>query len=91
MGVYTDGIHLVADTEDELHRFARRIGLRHEWFQAHRHAHYDLLGQMVSRAVRHGAVRLGRKAFVAKLREIEGQEGGYEHGREEQTKRPQNG
>jgi len=25
--------HLIADTEDELHAFAARLGLRREWFQ----------------------------------------------------------
>ncbi len=38
--------HLVADTEEELHAFAARLGMRREWFQ-HKparphHAHYDV-------------------------------------------------
>lgn len=35
--------HLTADTLDELHAFAKRIGLKRAWFQDHRVApHYDL-------------------------------------------------
>lgn len=35
--------HLTADTLDELHAFARKLGLKREWFQDHpRHPHYDL-------------------------------------------------
>lgn len=34
MSVYIDAIgHLAADSLDELHEFARRLGLRREWFQ----------------------------------------------------------
>lgn len=43
--VYTDGIHLIADSLDELHEFALKIGLKREWFQDHpKHPHYDLFG-----------------------------------------------
>jgi len=42
--IYTDGIHLVSDISDaELHRFAKTIGLKREWFQdKKRHPYYDL-------------------------------------------------
>jgi len=30
--VYTDGIHLVADSLEELHEFAHKIGLKREWY-----------------------------------------------------------
>jgi hypothetical protein len=43
MTVYLDSAgHLVADSLEELHRFARRIGLKREWFQEGRLPHYDL-------------------------------------------------
>jgi Protein of unknown function (DUF4031) len=32
-GRWTGGGHLQADTTEELHEFARRLGLRREWFQ----------------------------------------------------------
>lgn len=40
--VYTDGVHLIADSLEELHAFALSIGLKRCWFQNHRHKHYDL-------------------------------------------------
>ena len=41
--IYTDGVHLVGDTLQELHIFARSVGLKREWFQEHRrHPHYDI-------------------------------------------------
>ena len=57
MTVYTDGIHLTADHEAELHAFARQLGLKREWFQMHaRHPHYDLTtGRMTRWAVYLGA------------------------------------
>jgi len=42
----------------ELHAFARRIGLRPDWFQgppAHRHPHYDVTDSVRARAIRAGA------------------------------------
>ncbi len=65
--VYTDGVHLVSDCGNEdLHYFARQIGLEREWFQAHpRHPHYDLQGRMVDKALRAGAAFIGTRALVA--------------------------
>lgn len=41
--VYYDSIgHLVADSLEELHRFAASIGLKRCWFQASHYLHYDL-------------------------------------------------
>lgn len=54
--VYTDGIHLVADTEDELHGFAKGIGLPRNRFVDGRHKHYPLVGNMVNKAILSGAV-----------------------------------
>lgn len=41
---YTDGIHLVADSLEELHEFAKQIGIKRCWFHGIRkgHPHYDL-------------------------------------------------
>lgn len=47
--VYTDGIHLIADTLDELHKFAKQIGLNKCWFENHRKPHYDLMLSTTSR------------------------------------------
>lgn len=41
--VYYDDIgHLVADSVEELHRFAASIGLKRCWFQSRTYLHYDL-------------------------------------------------
>jgi hypothetical protein len=51
--------HLTADTEDELHAFAARLGMRREWFQDHprpERRHYDLTRERRERAVRAGAL-----------------------------------
>lgn len=49
--------HLMADTEEELHAFAERLGLRREWYQDHPlHPHYDLVPSRRTRALELGAV-----------------------------------
>lgn len=47
--------HLTADTLDELHEFAKRIGLKQEWFQNHRVPHYDLTAYRLGMALAAGA------------------------------------
>lgn len=70
--------HLIADTEDELHAFAQRIGMKRSWFQGppKHDAHYDLVPSRRKLAVIGGAVELGRRDFVYKLREIRASAGG---------------
>ena len=49
--------HLTADTLEELHAFALRIGMRRSWFQEHRICpHYDLTPSRRVVAVRLGAI-----------------------------------
>jgi len=52
--------HMYADTEEELHELAAKIGLKRGWFQGPpRHAdlpHYDLTKNKRHHAVRAGAV-----------------------------------
>lgn len=54
--IYTDGIHLIADTEEELHVFAKGIGLRRKDFIDHKHQHYNLIGNMITKAIVNGAM-----------------------------------
>jgi len=56
--------HLFADTLDELHAFAAKLGLKHAWFQGGRFPHYDLTPGMRTKAVAKGAVELDRRAAV---------------------------
>lgn len=86
MTVYIDGLmtfdedygpscHIIADDIEELHRFARKIGLKRNWFQSNvynYHAHYDIKGERKrKRAIEAGAIELNRADFVSKLREID--------------------
>ena len=46
--------HMVADSLEELHTMADRIGIRRQWFQDTRHPHYD-----ISKGKRHLAILAG--------------------------------
>lgn len=48
--------HLTADTEEELHELAQRIGLKRAWFQNKRVPHYDLTASKREAALAAGAV-----------------------------------
>jgi hypothetical protein len=52
--------HLLADTDEELHAFAVRMGMKREWFQHRSHrphqAHYDVPERSRGRALALGAV-----------------------------------
>jgi hypothetical protein len=53
--------HLMADSLDELHEFAQRLGLRRNWFQDRASgAHYDITDAKREMALRIGAVPLSR-------------------------------
>jgi len=65
--ILTDGFHLISDTSlAELHKFARKIKLKPEWFQDHpRHPHYDLTThRAVYRAVEAGAKVVSKKELA---------------------------
>lgn len=57
--------HMIADTPDELHLMADRIGMKRQWFQNHpKHPHYDLRPSMRKKAIANGAVELSDREFV---------------------------
>ena len=64
--VYTDGVHLIADTELELHSFAQNIGMRREWYQDNpRHPHYDITSpKILDKAIRRGAKMIDSKQLL---------------------------
>ena len=80
MSVYVDGsldyahdskwCHMIADSTEELHEFAAKLGLEASWFQKGNTPHYDLRPTKRARAVHLGAIELDREAFVEKLYEI---------------------
>ncbi len=71
---YTDGVHLMADSLEELHRFAAKLHLRRQWFQDHpRHPHYDLTTRrMGKRAVAEGAQLVTTRELIEIMREAGG-------------------
>lgn len=64
--------HMIADSLDELHAAAARIGLRRSWFQTDGSTpHYDIGSARIRElALIHGAVALDRRAFVEAMRVI---------------------
>lgn len=57
--------HLVADSLDELHLFARSLGLRRAWFQAQASLpHYDVTLEIRLIAVSRGARVVDRRTLV---------------------------
>ena len=63
--IYTDKIHLVADSLNELHCFAIKIGLKINWFQNNKkHPHYDIWGKMLIKAIKNGAIIIKSKELV---------------------------
>lgn len=58
--------HMYADTEEELHKLAKKIGFKREWCSDHTHAdspllHYDLSPKMREKAIQMGAVEVGHE------------------------------
>lgn len=59
--------HLFADTVQELHAFAKKLGLKREWFQVGRvgFPHYDLAGgTWRARAIAQGAIEVPNRLAV---------------------------
>lgn len=55
---------MCADTVEELHEFAAKMGLKRAWFQNHKWPHYDLHPARRVVAVRLGAIEVDRKQFI---------------------------
>lgn len=67
----TKWCHLQADTLDELHEFAERIGLRREWFQPGSRpelAHYDVSESVRKRAISLGAIEESWRSGAGRAR-----------------------
>jgi hypothetical protein len=62
--------HLVTDGDiEELHEFAENLGLKREWFQDHRHPHYDCTTErMRQKAWRRGARKITPREVIEILR-----------------------
>lgn len=63
--------HLVADSLDELHTFADKLGLRRSWFQSKTHyPHYDVTKSVRTRALAMGARGAAREKIVSCARKM---------------------
>lgn len=60
--------HMLADTLDELHAMADRLGLQRRWFQNERTPHYDICQSKRSLAISFGAIDADRQQTVAIIR-----------------------
>ena len=68
--------HLVADTLEELHDFAARLGLQRRWFQGRaRYPHYDVTVTVRSRALRMGAIDADRATLIACCKRVRAVQG----------------
>jgi hypothetical protein len=78
--------HLIADSNEELHEFAAKIGMKRSWFQKKSSGpHYDLSASKRADAVKWGAIELEdepfheilkrwRKETIAKIEAAESEE-----------------
>ena len=63
--------HMLADTPEELHAMAKRIGVAHKWFQLNASTpHYDIARSKRTLALAHGAVEADRHLLVGIIRKI---------------------
>lgn len=60
--------HMLADSLDELHEMAERIGLKREWFQPKSTPHYDVSIERRKLALRLGAVEADGKKVIELIR-----------------------
>lgn len=64
--------HMTADTHDELHAFAKKLGLKRAWFQDKpHHQHYDLTAAKRAQAIRMGAEAVDWRAYPGIYRQLE--------------------
>lgn len=63
--------HMIADSLDELHQMADKIGISRKWFQGRASfPHYDICKSKRTLAVQHGAIEVTGKELVLKIREF---------------------
>ena len=88
MAIYIDGTHMISDVGlDELHEFAKKIGLKRCWFEGVRkkHPHYDLVNakkiplvckvtkkKFIEKSIENGAILVGRKRITEICKELYG-------------------
>lgn len=57
--------HMISDeSEEELHAFAEKIGMKRAWFQAKSFPHYDVSKSRKAEALKLGAKEIDRNGLV---------------------------
>lgn len=63
--------HMIADTLQELHAFAEKIGVKKHFFhKSATYLHYDLNDSQRTIAVENGAIEISSKELVIKSKEL---------------------
>jgi hypothetical protein len=63
--------HMLADSPEELHEMADRIGMARKWYQRDASTpHYDLPREKRAEAIAAGAIEVDRRGIVAVIRRI---------------------
>ena len=63
--------HMLADTPEELHEMADRIGMARKWYQREASTpHYDISKEKRAEAIAAGATQVDRRGMVAVIRRI---------------------
>lgn len=56
--------HMLADSVEDLHLMADKIGVARKWFQNDRYPHYDICKSKRELAISLGAIEIDRYKFV---------------------------
>ncbi len=68
---WKESCHMYADTLEELHSMALKIGMKLSWFQNKESLqHYDLVASRRKLAIRYGAISHNRQQLVDFMRKI---------------------
>ena len=62
--------HLMADTVEELHAMADKIGIQRKWFQNKSTPHYDICKSKRAAAILNGAIEIDRHQTVELIRKL---------------------
>lgn len=63
--------HMLADTEQELHEMADKIGIQRKWYQANASTpHYDICKAKRMLSIQFGAKEVNRKQLVSIIRRL---------------------
>jgi hypothetical protein len=63
---FSHSCHMIADTSDELHEFAQKLGLMRRWAHTSNGMieHYDLTAKKREEAIQQGAIPIANKELI---------------------------